>query len=76
MIFLAVKQALEESVNLRFIKLYGRKMAEKGPKENIDQIVRTPVTQNNAQWVFHFSQELYDISYQTNTKDFQSHGNN
>ena len=49
-------------------------MVEKGPK-NIDQILRTPITQNNSQWVFHFSQELYHITCQTSTKDFQSHGN-
>ena len=42
---------------------------------NIDQIVRTLLTQNNAQLAFHVSQELYDIIFHTNTKDFQSHGN-
>ena len=40
-------------------------MAEKWPK-NIDQLVRTLFTQNNTQCAFHLSQELYDISYQTN----------
>ena len=34
-------------------------MTDKGAY-NIDQIVRTLVTQNNTQWAFNFSQDLYD----------------
>ena len=30
---------------------------------------------NNTQWALHLSQVLQDIKFQTNTKDFQSHGN-
>ena len=41
----------------------------------MDQTVRTLLTQGNTLWAFHLSRELYDIRYQTNTKDFQSHGN-
>ena len=28
------------------------------------------------QWVFHLSQKLQDINFQTDPEDFQSHGNN
>ena len=49
------------------------KLLEKA--EKMDQIVRNLLSQNTAQWAFHLSQELYDINFQTNSKDFQSHGN-
>ena len=42
---------------------------------NIYQIVKTLLAQNSTQWTLHLSQQFYDINFQINTKDFQSHGN-
>ena len=44
-------------------------MNEKWPKTLI-KIVRTVLAQNNAQWEFHLSQELYDTNFQTKQKIF------
>ena len=53
---------------------------KKGPKHQSNYVgsarpKRRHSTQNNTQWVFYLSEELYDINYQTNSKDFQSSGN-
>ena len=63
-IFRAVLPSLDSSGmgNSTLQKFHGCK--------TLDQIVRTLLTQ-----AFHLSQELYDIDFQMNTKDFQSHGN-
>ena len=44
-------------------------------KRGINQIIRTLLIQINTQWASHLSQELQDIDFQLDTKDFQSHGN-
>ena len=41
----------------------------------MDQILRTLLTPNNRQWALHLSQELWDMDFQTNITDFQSHCN-
>ena len=63
----------EVSINSTLRKSPSCKVNEKGSKTFI-KFVRTLFIQRNT-WTFHLRQELYDINFQANTKDFQSHGN-